>query len=186
MSLDFPQIKFNAFFSQSSFLKPSRLQAESAWTQHVPFAFWLIEQVRPKLLVELGVHSGASYFAFCQSVKFNNLGTQCYGVDTWQGDEHSGLYSSDVWLDVNGYNTSQYAPFSYLLRTTFNEALPYFENKTIDLLHIDGLHTYEAVKADFEQWLPKMTQSGVVLFHDIMVRERNFGVYKFWSELKQQ
>lgn len=185
MSAETPQYKFTDFLSESSFLKPHRL-TESAWIQHVPFAFWLTEQVKPKLLVELGVHTGMSYFAFCQSVKANNLPTLCYGIDTWKGDEHAGLYSEDIWLDVQNHNAQEYASFSYLLRTTFNDALPYFEDKTIDLLHIDGYHTYEAVREDFEKWLPKMAANGIVVFHDIVVREREFGVYKFWAELKQQ
>jgi hypothetical protein len=185
MTSELSHVPFTDFLSESSFLKASRL-AESAWIQHVPFAFWLTEQVKPKLLVELGVHTGVSYFAFCQSVRANNLATLCYGIDTWTGDAHAGLYDESVWLDVSSFNTSAYAAFSYLLKTSFNEALPYFDDGSISLLHIDGYHTYEAVKNDFESWLPKMAAHGIVVFHDIVVREREFGVYKLWSELKQQ
>jgi len=185
MNAEVPSPAFADFFSESSFLKADRI-VESAWIQHVPFAFWLTEQLKPKLLVELGVHTGVSYFAFCQSIKTNKLSTLCYGVDTWMGDAHSGLYDENIWLDVSSYNAALYNAFSYLLKTTFNEALQYFEAGSIDLLHIDGYHTYEAVKEDFKSWLPKMAANGIVLFHDIVVREREFGVYKFWNELKQQ
>ena len=36
----------------------------------------------------------------------------------------------------------------------------------IELLFIDGDHKYESVKKDIEDWLPKVVQGGVVLFHD--------------------
>jgi hypothetical protein len=66
----------------------------------------------------------------------------------------------------------------------FHEALDTFQDGSIDLLHIDGYHTYEAVKQDFESWLCKMTANGIILLHDIHVRRDSFGVYKYWEEVK--
>jgi len=172
--------------NDSLFLKPDRIVAPTSWVGHIPFAFWIIEAVKPKIFVELGTHSGNSYFAFCQSVQRNRLPTQCYAVDTWEGDEHGGFYDDSIFGAVAGYNENQYYTFSQLLHMTFDDALSHFSDRTIDLLHIDGLHTYEAVKHDFECWLPKLSHRGVVLFHDINVKERNFGVWKFWEEITTQ
>jgi glycosyltransferase involved in cell wall biosynthesis len=116
-------------------------------------------------------------------VQSNRLPTKCYAVDTWEGDEHAGFYDNSIFEAVTVYNENQYYTFSRLLRMTFDDALSHFSNRSIDLLHIDGLHTYEAVKHDFESWLPKLSRSGVVLFHDINVKERDFGVWKFWEEI---
>jgi hypothetical protein len=165
-----------------SFDLPRHL-AFTAWAEHIPFSFELISRLRPKLIVELGVHNGVSYFAFCQAIKTNNLPCSCYAVDTWIGDEHAGFYGDEVYKNVVNHNSENYASFSYLLRSSFADALSYFEDKTIDLLHIVGLHTYEAVKSDFETWLPKLSDSSIVLFHDISVRERGFGVFRLWEEL---
>ncbi|WP_218002806.1 class I SAM-dependent methyltransferase [Paraburkholderia oxyphila] len=140
-------------------------------------------------MVELGTHSGNSYSAFCQAVSQLGLSTRCFAVDTWQGDEHAGEYGEEVFRDISKFNELHYAGFSKLLRMTFDEARAYFPSKPhgeIDLLHIDGLHTYEAVKHDFDTWVDALSDKAVVLFHDINVRERGFGVWKLWQELSSR
>jgi hypothetical protein len=163
---------------------PKSLHSPNAWVGHLPFAAWAIQEISPKIFVELGTHTGNSYFTFCQSVAEAGMSSKCYAVDTWQGDEHSGQYNDNIYVGVNAHNKEHYAAFSQLLRMTFDDAVTYFADETIDLLHIDGLHTYEAVRHDFETWLPKLAPGAVVMFHDTNVRERNFGVWKLWEELQ--
>lgn len=177
-------VENNILLPPSIFQMPLRV-VPTAWAQHIPFLFWLIEAQRPTTFVELGTHYGMSYCAACQAIKELNLPTSCHAIDTWQGDDQTGFYSERVFYDLKKYHDELYGGFSQLNRTNFDEAAEYFPDGSIDLLHIDGLHSYDAVKQDFELWLPKLSEKAFVLFHDINVRERNFGVYKLWSYLKE-
>jgi glycosyltransferase involved in cell wall biosynthesis len=160
--------------------------ASSAWLEHIPFAFWIMKVLRPGCFVELGTEHAVSYAAFCQAVQRFGLGSRCYAVDTWRGDDHAGHYDESVFSGVVALNEGNYRQFSSLLRMTFDEALPYFADGEIDLLHIDGLHTYDAVAGDFASWRPKLSDRSVVLFHDTNVRREDFGVWRLWRELQEQ
>jgi len=169
------------------FNSPDRICKPYSWVEHIPFAFFLINILKPDMFVELGVHTGNSYFAFCQAVKELNLNTKCYGVDIWKGDLHSEFYDESIYKDVSEYNEKSYKHFSSLMRMTFNDAFEFFSDCSIDILHIDGFHEYESVKNDFKNWLPKMSNRGIILLHDINVHEKvrgsNFGVWKLWEEV---
>ena len=67
-------------------------------------------------------------------------------------------------------------------------------NELLDLLFIDGDHSYVGVKSDFENYSQLVREGGVIAFHDIVpdARQRfgletpsdSGGVPKFWAELK--
>ena len=164
---------------------PRRLTASSAWHQHIPFAMYLIEVLKPEIFVELGAYRGDSYCSFCQAVQEMQLNTRCFAVDSWKGDEQGGFFGSEVLEDLRAHHDPLYGSFSKLLQCSFDEALPGFSDGKIDLLHIDGYHVYEVVKHDFHSWLPKMSPRGVVLLHDTNVQDRDFGVWRLWDEIKR-
>lgn len=168
------------------FWSSERIGHTSAWWSHVPFAHWLVAASRPRLLVELGTHAGVSYTAFCEAVRHTKCGARCYAIDTWEGDAHAGAYGEEVYGDLSAFNEVRYSGFSELIRAKFDDALKYFADGSIDILHIDGLHTYDAVKHDFDSWLPKLSDSAVVLMHDTNVKRDDFGVYKLFDELSER
>ena len=168
------------------FLRPTRTGVESTWYGHIPFAHWLVAATRPRVLVELGAHNGVSYAAFCAAAAQAGAGTRCYAVDTWQGDGHAGEYGDQVYDDLRRFHDPLYGAFSTLMRCTFAEALPHFADGSVDLLHIDGFHTYAAVAEDYRTWRPKLSPRAVVLFHDTNERRADFGVWRLWAELSAE
>jgi len=171
-------------YSRIIFTKPMLMGMPSAWIEHIPFAFYLIDTLKPSLFVELGAFTGVSYFSFCEAIKQSGTNTKAYAVDHWKGDQQSGLMDESVFRLVEERNKAHFQDFSQLMRLSFDDAQPNFADKTIDLLHIDGYHTYEVVRHDFETWLPKMSDKGVVVFHDTQEKTGDFGVWRFFEELK--
>jgi hypothetical protein len=157
----------------------------STWVDHVPFGHDLVAALRPRLLVELGTQRGLSYFTFCQAMKENGIDGLAYAVDTFEGDAHTGVDEKSLFEEVNRYNRQNYNGFSYLMRMLFQDAAAHFEADTIDLLHIDGLHTEEAVTEDFTTWYPKVRPGGIILFHDVRARLLDFGTWRFWDAVEK-
>lgn len=160
--------------------------AISPWQGHRDFAYDLVGFARPRLIVELGVHYGCSYFALCQAVKDRGSQARVVGIDTWEGDEHCGRYGGEVYDLVAQTRASSFDDDRFVLRRTrFDQAAGTFDDNSIDLLHIDGLHTYDAVRGDFTTWLPKLAQDGIVLMHDI-APSSGYESARFWAEVKRR
>lgn len=161
------------------------------WIGHIPFAYELIGRLRPRSIVELGTYSGSSFAAFCQAAKAIGTSSKCYGIDLWEGDIHMGRFDEELFREISDYLAANYADSATLIRKNFNTAVHDFDDGSIDLLHIDGTHTFEAVSNDFNTWLPKLSDRSVVLFHDINVTvekageaARQFGVRQFFDSVR--
>jgi predicted O-methyltransferase YrrM len=177
-------------FSWAATLFPERLKSPW-WIGHIPFAFELIGRMRPRSIVELGTYSGSSFAAFCQAMEASGSNGHVYGVDLWQGDVHMGSFDEALYQEMVEFVATRYPDIATLVRKEFNDAALTFADQSIDLLHIDGTHTFEAVSNDYHTWLPKMSDRGIVLFHDINVTEQNagpaalkFGVRKLFDSIK--
>ncbi len=168
------------FLSNASFWLPDFF-CETGWEGHIPFAFYLVEALRPKQIVELGTYNGLSYFSFCQAVAWLGLETKTTAIDTWAGNQGGLDYDGDkVFASVSDRN-GQY-PFSRLIRSDFADATDQFADCSIDLLHIDGDHLYERVASDFRHYYPKLSPDAIVLFHDTRLGGES-GVWRVFEGL---
>jgi hypothetical protein len=170
------------------FLEPSGTMIEelapTSWGGHIPFMFCLMNYMRPRTYVELGTHHGGSFFAVCQAIRDFRIPCAASAVDLWLGDEHAGKYGEAIYKRFRLALEHRYPGVGHVIRKDFTDAAALFGQRTLDLVHIDGLHTYEAARNDYETWLPKLSPHGVILFHDTNVRENGFGVWRLWEEIK--
>lgn len=174
-----------SWLSASSYWMP-RNYVVSAWTEHAPFAAWLMDAARPRAVAELGTHNGFSLFAFAESARRLGLDSRFFALDSWEGDDQTGFYGGEVYESVKLIAESDYPGAITLMKGYFSESVSRIEDGSIDLLHIDGRHGYEDVREDFELYLPKVSDRGVVLFHDTFEFQPGFGVNQFWNEISSE
>jgi hypothetical protein len=144
----------------------------SAWQGHRLFAEWLVEQYQNPLVVDLGVDYGYSTFCFATSKN-----AKVIGIDAFLGDKHAGFRNTydDVLKFKNDHNFDNVN----IVKGFFDEIAVSF-SESIDILHIDGLHTYEAVSNDFNTWKKFLKSDGIILFHDVAEFKE---VKQFFNEL---
>ena len=138
----------------------------SAWKSHLEFAVWLTYRFLPRIVVDLGVDYGASTYAWGASGV-----SSVVGVDWFKGDEHTGVRDTQgavASLAAELARDYGYENTVHIWRSSFAEAADVFD-RPIDFLHVDGLHTNNAVKRDLKDWLPNLSKDGLVVMHGIRV-----------------
>lgn len=150
---------------------------ESTWKGHEDFAFWLVQYLRPKTVVDLGFDRGLSIISFA----YRNRG-HVFGVDWF---DESNYATKCFALDTAFRNISnairfQYAKNIHLIVGPFRDVSKTWVRK-IDILHIDWAHTYSLAKQHYDNWSRYLTEDGVVLVHDVGAFPNETG--RFFDEL---
>lgn len=104
-------------------------------------------------------------------------------LEHWQGE----ILLVDTWPDIETLNTAREVlnPETdnrvKMLQKTSLDAAAMIPNGSLDFCYIDADHAYEAVKADFNAWFPKVRSGGIISFHDYGVNDC-IGVKTFIDE----
>ena len=145
-----------------------------------------VEKQRPKIVLEIGTAIGGNLFLLCQTASEDAC---MISIDLPGGRYGEGY---PLWR-VPLYKMF---PFKnqrlHLIRADSHQVSTLWKVKhilggmKIDLLFIDGDHTYEGVKQDFEMYHPLVKSSGLIAFHDIAPHQKQYecGVDRFWNEIK--
>jgi hypothetical protein len=127
-----------------------------------------------ELFVEVGSFKGKSSSFLAVEIINSGKKIQLDLVDTWAGStEHQSGGECEVKEVVEGtlyetfLNNMKPVEGHYrAVRMPSLEAAKQYEDNSIDFIMIDGEHSYEAVKADIQAWLPKMKNGGVMTGDD--------------------
>ena len=82
-------------------------------------------------------------------------------------DAANGVGGFTDWTDSNSFLRQHFAP-QVILETSERAFYDYFvrQDIKIDYLHIDGDHSYEGVKKDFELYSTIMSENAIITIHD--------------------
>lgn len=116
---------------------------------------------KKSVLVEIGSYLGASSVFLATAAEENNSILYC--IDTWKNDA-----MSEGTRDTFGEFLRNTEPLKFSIRPLRgkSEEVAKTFKENIDLLFLDGDHSYDAVRADAELWIPKMNHGGIIIFHD--------------------
>ncbi len=121
--------------------------------------------VNTRYVVEIGSYIGASACCFGASAIMNaKMRILC--IDTWNNDSMS-EGCRDTWSEFLD-NTSRYSQFITPIRGFSAHVLEkiYSITPVIDLLFIDGDHSYDGVKSDWETYKYFLKPGSIIIFHD--------------------
>ncbi|MBW2986398.1 class I SAM-dependent methyltransferase [Candidatus Woesearchaeota archaeon] len=147
-----------------------------------------LEGKKMDTVVEIGTATGGTFYAFCQMASSD---AHIVSIDL-PGGPFGGGYELD---DVQLFKTyAKIGQTIYFMRedshkdSTKSGLIERLKDRKIDVLFIDGDHTYEGVKKDFELYAPLVAKGGVIIFHDICKHATvpDCQVDKFWNEIKDK
>jgi predicted O-methyltransferase YrrM len=146
----------------------------------------IFKEKNPKTVLEIGTANGGTLFCFSKLAPRDAI---IISIDLPDGAFGGGYPKNKIPLYRSFKKDNQEM---FLLREdshaeeTVQKVRDILRGKQVDFLFIDGDHTYEGVKRDFELYSTLVGRGGIIAFHDIAVHPKNIGCFVnlFWDEIK--
>jgi len=127
---------------------------------------WSVRHVPPGgKIVEVGSYKGKSAVNFAYAVRKRGGDATIFCVDTWRNENIEFAKNVDVFAAFEA-NVARDRDLIVPLRGRSEEVGAAWDRGPIDVLFIDGDHSYEGVVRDVEAWVPHVKPGGLVMFHD--------------------
>lgn len=175
---DPPQLVSTVFQHSGGAFRPYQIEEELAWLTGE------VRNMTPLTVLEIGTARGGTLVLWTRLAQQN---ATIVSIDLPKG-KFGGGYSRP--------RTSVYRRFArkgqklHLLRrdshaqSTFDRTKRLFGGTPVDFLFIDGDHTYEGVKKDWEMYSQLVRPGGAIAFHDIAGNYEDTQVKRLWDSLK--
>ena len=180
----FPRLRSREFYTETFDFRSGL--GDSAW-----LLYGLARSIKPKVCVEIGSARGKSACAVGHALRRNG-GGKLYAIDPHSHTDWNDSDSTDSLAILTTHlHKAGVSDFVEIVQKTSTEAATNWQ-RPIDLIFIDGDHSYEGVKADWDLFVPHVSEFGVVVFHDIIwdlrpdpkLSRADMGVPRFVDELR--
>ena len=146
----------------------------------------MLIDLKPHNVLEIGSKLGGTFNILCNVATGKKISVDLPGGihGGWMMKGHP--YMGDVFMDRNAFFNMRYPDVSMI--TGNSHETDTLDGEKVDFLFIDGDHTYEGVKQDYEDYKHFVNPGGWIAFHDVNDtdhhREINVYVGKLWNELE--
>ncbi|EMA44512.1 O-methyltransferase-like protein [Halococcus morrhuae DSM 1307] len=142
----------------------------------------------PETVCEIGTARGGSYYVWAQYLAASNYlsidlpGGRFGGGHSLRRAEFLRDVCDRPDVDQAFLRGDSHSP------ATARHVEEILDGDAIDFLFIDGDHTYDGVKDDFERYSPFVADGGLIAFHDIVTidHDPDCEVDRFWHELREE
>jgi len=140
-----------------------------------------------KTYLEIGVHNGTSmsYVLRCSSNPIFAIGVDLFEDTYGYYQEHDHINLKQSQANITRNNPYAY-PFSLVKGNAWDQHIidkvqDLLQGRLVDLLFIDGDHSYEGVQKDFSIYSALVVSGGIIVIDDY--EPRYSGILKFVSEI---
>jgi len=147
-----------------------------------------MKKIKVNIVLEIGTANGGTFFLFS---RIANRSAELISIDCYPSSYCRGYPDYKILLYKSFASSNQKI---HLLRANSHDPMTLesikriLKGKKIDLIFIDGDHSYDGVKKDFKIYFPLVRKGGIIAFHDIAPRPKEslIQVDRFWNEIKEE
>ncbi len=162
-------MELNEFIAMTAVQRYGALQKQ----QELAWLIAKIEELNPKIIVEVGCDAGGTLYAW------NRLAPEVVGIDLPGGPFATGR-------PLTTHGSTVILGDSHDLRI-LSALQGFMMGRQADVLFLDGDHTYQGVRMDFEMYSGAVRPGGMIVLQDIRDHHReDVGVHKLWAELSEK